>query len=141
MHRPSGGTGNKAFTVNDPRRGGGWEVEIVVVVNGNVDDSDSDPGSIHGVLLAGEVAQDRGRRIVERRLVRAIRRHISDVRVLFEPSQHTGGNPVRRAFDMVERLFQVSAVGREGFEMARLRRLPELDDHVNASVAMRRKGG
>src|SRR5262249_15995823 len=31
--------------------------------------------------------------------------------------------------------------GREGFEMARLWRLPELDDYIDAAIAMRGKGG
>src|SRR5262249_677535 len=88
----AGITGNKPFPVDDPRLVAEWELKIVVVVNATVDDGDSDPGAVYGILLASEVAQDRGRRIIERRLVRPVGRDIRDVGMLLEPRQRACRN-------------------------------------------------
>ncbi len=83
-----------------------------MVENTAVDDRYADSGSIESILLPCNVSLNRRNVIIGSNFIRTVRAHVSNVRMVLQPSQHSHRYPISGPVDVIEGKFQPSTLRR-----------------------------
>src|SRR6185312_5143515 len=110
-----------------------------MVVDATVDHGNPDSRTIKSKLLARDIVHDRGDFIIEGCFVRTVWAYVSNVRMVFQKREQLYRNLISSPVDMIEGKLQFAAPGCDHLKMVCLRRLVELNDHVDSAVRVHRK--
>src|SRR4029077_20365531 len=94
--------------------------------------------SCESIFLPANISLNRRNIIIGSNFIRTVRAHVSNVRMVLQPHQHSHRYPISGSVDVIERKFQLSTLCRH-FAGMRLGRLLELNDDAHSAISIQRE--